>query len=77
MRIVTERMPGRCEADVAARSARGVPTVQYLWKHDHGAEAVEALALVAAILALLAVISVVFRDRAADVGSAATATLTR
>ncbi len=77
MRIVTERAPGRCKAGVAARSARGVPTVQHLWKHDHGAEAVEALALVAAILALLAVISVIFRDRASDVGSAATAILTR
>lgn len=47
------------------------------WRHECGAEAVEALALIAIILALLAGISLVFRDRAAAIGDAATAALTR
>lgn len=47
------------------------------WRHECGAEAVESLALIAIVLALLAVISLVFRDRAAAIGDAATATLAR
>ncbi len=75
--IVPKRTPGRRGADAAARNARDILTVRHYLMHECGMEAVEALALVAAILALLAVISLIFRDHATDVGSAATATLTR
>lgn len=77
MRIVTTYTPGRREAGASARNPHSALIVRHFWQHECGTEAIEALALLAAILSLLAVISIVFRDRAADIGSAATAMLTR
>ncbi len=75
MHQVIRRMPRSHQSGTTARHARGVIGVRRVWAHDCGAEAVEALALVAALIALLALLSLVVRDRAAAIGSAATATL--
>ncbi|MGB9752877.1 HNH endonuclease [Roseiflexus castenholzii] len=68
---------GRDQERRFAPVERRLALVQRGWRHERGAEAVESLALIAIVLVLLAVISLVFRDRAAAIGDAATATLAR
>lgn len=68
---------GRDQERRFAPVERCLALVQRGRRHERGAEAVESLALIAIVLVLLAVISLVFRDRAAAIGDAATATLAR
>lgn len=70
MRIGTQRRSEHNDEDVllARRLSRG-------WRHERGAEAVEALTLVAIMLMALAVLSLAFRDHAAALGDAALAML--